>query len=92
MIWRLLFLPLLARLRFDLLLRNASYPRSKMVPWDAAIFSLQTLKLLDKKRLSHISDIYFDETLGLFAGLNVLPKKSFASDSSCRAEREQQLL
>ena len=36
------------------------------------------LKLLDKERRSHIDDFNCDEALGLFAGLNVLPKKSFA--------------
>jgi hypothetical protein len=49
------------------------------------------LKLLDKERLSHIDDFNFDEALGLFAGLNVLPKKSFATDYSYRTTRENQL-
>ena len=33
------------------------------------------MKLLDKERRSHIGDFNFDEALGLFAGLNILPKK-----------------
>jgi hypothetical protein len=85
-----LFLPLWARLGLDKLIRKASYPGSDMVPADAAILSLLTLKLLDKERRSHIDDFNFDEALGLFAGLNVLPKKSFATDYSYRTEREQQ--
>ena len=40
------------------------------------MLSLLALKLLDKERRSHIDDFNFDEGLGLFAGLNVLPKKS----------------
>ena len=71
-----LFLPLLAQRGFDRLVRQANYPGSKMVPADAALLSLLTLKLLDKERHSPISDFNFDEALGLFAGLNVLPKKS----------------
>ena len=48
------------------------------------------LKLLDKERRGHINDFNFDEALGLFAGLNVLPKKSFATDYSYRTTREHQ--
>lgn len=85
-----LFLPLLAEVGFDKLVQNAGYPGSKKVPADAALLSLLTLKLLDKERKSHIDDFNFDEALGLFAGLNILPKKSFATDYSYRSEREQQ--
>jgi hypothetical protein len=85
-----LFLPLLARLRFDRLVQQAGYPGSEMVPAVSALLSLLALKLLDKERRSHISDFSFDEALGLFAGLNVLPKKSFATDYSYRTQRQHQ--
>lgn len=85
-----LFLPLLARLRFDQLVERAGYPGSKMVPASSALLSLLALKLLDKERHSHIDDFNFDPALGLFAGLNILPKKSFASDYSYRTQREYQ--
>lgn len=85
-----LFLPLLARLGFHKLVQKAGYPGSPMVPADAALLSLLTLKLLDKERHSHIDDFNFEQALGLFAGLNVLPKKSFAGDYSYRTQREQQ--
>ena len=89
-----LFLPLLARLGFDKLVRKAGYAGSNMVPADAALLSLLTLKLLDKERRSHIDDFNFDEAVGLFAGLNILPKKSFVTDYSYRTDRnhQQQLL
>ena len=73
-----LFLPLLTRLGFDRLVAAAGYPGSEMVPATGALLALLTLKLLDKERRSHIDDFNCDEALGLFAGLNVLPKKSFA--------------
>ncbi len=85
-----LFLPLLARLGFDKLVRTAGYPGSNMIPADAALLSLLTLKLLDKERRSHIDDFNFDEAAGLFAGLNILPKKSFVSDYSYRTNRDHQ--
>jgi hypothetical protein len=89
-----LFLPVLARLRFDQIVQRAGYPGSQMVPATSALLSLLALKLLDKERHSHISDFNFDEALGLFAGLNILPKATFATDYSYRTQRchQQQLL
>ena len=85
-----LFLPLLARLRFDTLVEQAGYPGSRSVPAVAALLSLLVLKLLDKERRSHINDFNFDEALGLFAGLNILPKKSYATAYSYRTTRPHQ--
>jgi len=86
-----LFVPLLTQLGFDRLVTAAGYPGSKMIPAASALLSLLVLKLLDKERRSHIDDFNCDEALGLFAGLNVLPKKSFATDYSYRTNRAQQL-
>ena len=85
-----LFLPLLADLGFDTLVRRSGYPGTEMVPADAALLSLLALKLLRKERLSHIDDFNMDPALGLFAGLNGLPKKTFVTDYSYRTQREQQ--
>ncbi len=85
-----LFLPLLAQLRFDHLVTQAGYPGSEMIPATSALLSLLALKLLDKERRSHISDFNCDEGLGLFAGLNVLPKTAYAAEYSYRTQREHQ--
>jgi len=61
-----------------------------MVPAVSAVLSLLALKLLDKERHSHIDDFNFDEALGLFCGLNVLPKKSYATAYSYQASRDNQ--
>jgi hypothetical protein len=61
-----------------------------MVPATSALLGLLALKLIDKERRSHITDFNFDEALGLFAGLNVLPKTTFATDYSYRTVRENQ--
>ena len=68
----------------------AGYPGSGMVPATSALLNLLALKLIDKERRSHISDFNFDEAMGLFAGLNVLPKATFATDYSYRTVRENQ--
>ena len=52
--------------------------------------SLLALKLLDKERRSHINDFNCDEALGLFAGLNILPKKSYVTDYSYKTQRRHQ--
>jgi hypothetical protein len=85
-----LILPLLAQLGFDRIVRDAKYPGSKMIPAVSALLSLLILKLLDKERHSHINDFNFDDALGLFAGLNILPKKSFVTDYSYRTQRTRQ--
>jgi hypothetical protein len=85
-----LFLPLLARMGFDQLVERAGYPGSRMVPAASALLSLLTLKLLDKERRSHIDDFNCDQALGMFAGLNIPPKKSFATDYSYRTQRKHQ--
>lgn len=85
-----LFLPLLAQLRFDRLVQQAGYPGSHMVPAVSALLGLLALKLLDKERRSHISDFNCDEALGLFAGLNILPKTAFATEYSYRIQRDHQ--
>lgn len=56
-----MFLPLLAHLRFDLLVNDAGYPGAKMVPAANALMSLFTLKQLDEDRLSHIDDFNCDQ-------------------------------
>src|SRR5262249_23806500 len=80
----------LAGLHFEGLVRQAGYPGSRMIPAHGALLSLLALKLLDKERHSHIDDFNCEEALGLFAGLNVLPKKSFLTDYSYRTSRPQQ--
>lgn len=85
-----LFLPLLARVQFDQVVRQAGYPGSRMVSATSAWLSLLALKLLDKERRSHSNDFSFDEALGLFAGLNILPKKSYVTDYSYRTQRRHQ--
>jgi hypothetical protein len=82
-----LFLPLLARVQFDRIIRQAGYPGSRMVPASSALLTLLALKLLDKERRSHINDFSFDEALGMFAGLNILPKKSYVTDYSYKSQR-----
>ena len=81
-----LFLPTLATLPFDRLIRQAGLPGSQMVPAAHAVRSLLALKLFGNARHSHVMSYVLDEGLALFAGLNVIPKRSFLTEYSCRID------
>jgi hypothetical protein len=81
-----LFLPTLATLPFDRLIKQAGLPGSQMVPAGCAVRSLLALKLFGNARHSHVMSYVLDEGLALFAGLNVIPKRSFLTEYSCRID------
>ncbi len=81
-----LFLPLLAGLPFERVLKQAGMPGSEMVPAGCALRSLLGLKLFGIARHAHVMSAVLDEGLALFAGLNVVPKRSFLTEYSCRID------
>ena len=82
-----LFLPLLLDLDLPQAVTAAGLPGSEQIPPLQALLALLAPKLLGKRRVSHISDLCDDEGAGLFAGLNVLPKTTYATDYSYKTER-----
>lgn len=83
-----LFLPSLVPAGLDRLLEQAGFPGTKQVPAAHAVRSLLALKLFGTARHSHVMSSVFDEGLALFAGLNVVPKRSFLTEYSCRVHPE----
>jgi transposase len=81
-----LFLPSLAAIPFDRILHQTGFPGSQMIPAGCALRSLLALKLFGTARHSHVMSSVLDEGLALFAGLNVIPKRSFLTDYSCRID------
>jgi hypothetical protein len=79
-----LFLPWLIAVKLDRLLARCGFPGSRMVPAACALRSLLALKLFGNARHSHVMSAVLDEGLALFAGLNVVPKRSFLAEDSCR--------
>jgi transposase len=69
-----LFAPFLAQLDVEKIVTAASLPGSKVIPATNYLLSFLTLKLLGTERYAHVAEHAFDPGLGLFAGLNVLPK------------------
>jgi len=83
-----LFLPYLAAMPLEKIFRRADLPGSKMIPAGQAMRSLLALKLFGNARHIHVMSSVFDEGLALFAGLNVIPKRSFLTEYSCRIDPE----
>jgi transposase len=81
-----LFLPDLVRLNIDGVAKDTGLPGSQMIPSGHALRASLALKLWSIERKSHVMALVADEGFGLFAGLNVLPKKSFLSEYSCRID------
>jgi hypothetical protein len=75
-----LFLPIMAAIPLDRILRGAAFPGSEMIPSGCALRSLLALKLFGTARHRHIMSAVLDQGLALFAGLNVIPKRSFLTE------------
>jgi len=85
----LVFLPLIEQLGVVPAIARAGFPKTSVLSDVASILSLLALKLLGNERLSHDAPYNLDRALGVFAGLNVLPKNSTLSSYSYRVGREQ---
>jgi hypothetical protein len=79
-----LFVPDLVRLDLEQVATTAHLPGSQMIPAAHALRAALALKLWAVERKSHVMALVADEGLALFAGLNVIPKKSFLSEYSHR--------
>lgn len=79
-----LLAPLLEHFGIPRLIDKAQLPASAKITALNYVMSMLALKLIGKERLSQIADFNFDKGLGLFAGLNVLPKCTAISTYSYR--------
>ncbi len=69
-----LFAPFLESFDVPELVRTAGLPGTKVIPAVSYFLSFLALKLIGTERYGHMGDHAFDPGLGLFAGLNFLPK------------------
>jgi len=81
-----LFVPYLVQIGFDRIIGAVELPGSQMIPAAHAMRALLALKLFGNARHSHVMSSVMDEGLALVAGLNVIPKRSFLTEYSCRIE------
>lgn len=80
------FVPLMREIDLRAVVRAAGLPGSRMIPAEQAVRTLLGLKLLGKERHSHVMDLVFDPGIALFAGVNVVPKRSYLAAYSSRVD------
>jgi hypothetical protein len=86
-----LFAPLMRDINLSQVVQGVDLPGSEMIPAEQAVRSLLALKLVGKERKSHVMDLVFDEGIAIFAGLNVVPKRSYLAAYSSRVAHETNL-
>jgi len=86
-----LFVPLMKNIDLNRVVNKVDLPGSGMIPAEQAVRSLLALKLIGKERKSHVMDLVFDEGIALFAGLNVVPKRSYLAAYSSRVSHQTNL-
>ncbi len=69
-----LFAPFLEQLKFDKIVQAAGLPGSKVIGAKNYLLSFLALKLMGTERFAHVGEMAFDPVIGLFAGLNAIPK------------------
>jgi len=69
-----LFAPFIEKLDLAAIVSAAGLPDTKIIPAVSYLLSFLALKLIGTERYAPMGDHAFDPGLGLFAGLNVLPK------------------
>ena len=81
-----LFVPLLDRIDLSAVVTAARLPGSQMIPAAQAVRSLLAMKLIGTERKSHVMDLVMDQAIALFAGINVVPKRSYLAAYSSRID------
>jgi transposase len=87
----LCFLPVIKYTGIDKIILKSSYPETKCISRLSAILSFIALKLSNIKRYSADDLWCMDRGMGLFAGLNVLPKTAWFSSYSSGTSREMNI-
>jgi hypothetical protein len=85
------FVPLMQKLDLAKIAAQAQLPGSRMIPGEQALRSLLALKLIGQERKSHVMDLVFDPGIALFAGLNVIPKRSYLAAYSSGIDHQANL-
>jgi hypothetical protein len=86
-----LFVPLLDRINLQHVVTRAHLPGSQQIPAAQAVRSLLALKLIGAERKSHVMDLVLDDAIAVFAGINVVPKRSYLAAYSSRIDHKASL-
>ena len=88
----LCFLPIIKMYEIDKVIMKSNYPGTSKIGKLNSILCFLALKLSDVERYGHDDGWCMDRGLGLFAGLNVLPKGSWFSSYSSAVSRNDNIL
>ncbi len=80
----LMFVGLIKRYKIDAVIDKSSYPGTSIIDKTSSILSFLALKLSNRRRYSSDDTWCMDRGMGLFAGLNVLPKTAWYTSYSDR--------
>ena len=83
------FLPYIKESGILKILNSCKLPESSDIDAEQACLSMLILKLIGRHRLSHIGAYDQEPGLGVFAGLNILPKPTYMNTYSCRCSEAQ---
>ena len=83
----LLLVPGLVALKLPAAVRAARFPGTREIPALSSMLSLLALKLIGRRRVSHVDDVAVDPGLATFAGLTSLPKATALGTYSYRLSR-----
>lgn len=82
------FLPYIIESGIIDIIKTCGLPASSAIDATQACLSMLALKLIGNERLSHMDAYDHEPGLGLFAGLNCLPKSTYMATYSCRTSEE----
>lgn len=82
------FLPYIIESGILDVVEKCELPESSVIGSTQANLSMLLLKLIGQERLSHIGQYDQEMGLGVFAGLNVLPKAAYMNTYSCRCSED----
>jgi transposase len=86
-----LLMKILAGMGIHQIPRSLNWYGSKMIPTENAFISSLLLKLIGRKRKSHVMDLVFDDGAALAAGLNVMPKTAYICEYSQRITHQDNI-
>jgi len=88
----LCFLPIIKTYGIDKVILKTGYPGTSKIGKLNSILCFLALKLSDVERYGHDDGWCMDRGLGMFAGLNVLPKGSWFSSYSSAVTRDENIM
>jgi hypothetical protein len=80
----LMFLAFIRRYGIDTIIARSDYPQTSVIDKTSSIMCFLALKLANRRRYSSDDTWCMDRGMGLFAGLNVLPKTAWYTSYSDR--------